>query len=132
MAHSPRRRWRFLAGLVLLASLVLPASGAIANSLRELGFPEGFVMRGPRAEVEAFFPLPTSPGRVTLALELQPSPMLDAFSSIVVYIGESPLVALPLKDGARIERIDIPPALARGEFLQVRLVADHALRRDDL
>ncbi len=132
MAHSPRRRWRPFAVLVLLASLVLPASGAVANSLRELGFPEGFVLRGPRAEVETFFPLPSNPSRVVLALDFQPSPMLDAFSSIVVYIGESPLIALPLKDGARVERIDIPPALARGEFLQVRLVADQALRRDDL
>ncbi len=132
MAHSPRSWRRLVAVLALLAGLVLPAASALANSLRELGFPEGFVLRGPRAEVEAFFPLPANPGRVVLALEIQPSPMLDAFSSVVVYIGESPLVALPLKDGARIERIDIPPALARGEFLQVRLVADQALRRDDL
>lgn len=121
-----------MAVLALLAGLVLPGAGALANTLRELGFPEGLVLRGPRAEVEAFFPLPTNSGRVVLALELTPSPMLDAYSSVVVYIGESPLVALPLKDGARIERIDIPPALARGEFLPVRLVADQALRRDNL
>jgi hypothetical protein len=116
----------------MLAAVILPASGALANSLRELGFPDGFVLRGPRAEVEAFFPLPANPSRVELALEIQPSPMLDAYSSVVVYIGESPLIALPLKDGPRIERIAIPPALARGEFLQVRIVADQALRRDDL
>ncbi len=132
MAHSPRGWRRLCAGLVVLAGLILPALAAQANSLRELGFPEGFVLRGPRAEVEAFFPLPSNPSRTELVLDLQPSPMLDAYSSIVVYIGESPLVALPLKDGARIERIPVPPALARGEFLQVRLVADQALRRDDL
>ncbi len=132
MAHSPGSWRRCFAVLALLAGLALPTANAQANSLLELGFPEGFVLRGPRAEVEAFFPLPTNPGRVVLALDLLPSPMLDAFSSVVVYIGQSPLIALPLKDGGRIERIDIPPALARGEFLQVRLVADQALRRDDL
>lgn len=132
MAHPPRRRRRLTRGLALALGLLLPALGATANSLQELGFPEGFVLRGPRAEVEAFFPLPANPARPELAVELQPSPMLDPYSSVVVYVGESPIAALPLKDGPRTERVPVPPALARGEFLPVRFVADQALRRDDL
>lgn len=132
MAQSPRRRWQLIAGLAALVALALPAGAAMAHSLEELGFPEGFVLRGPRAEVEAFFPLPANPSRPELAIDLQPSPMLDAYSSVVVYIGESPIAAIPLKDGPRVERIPVPPALARGEFLPVRFVADQALRRDDL
>ena len=46
MAHSPRSWRRCVAVLALLAGLALPTANAQANSLLELGFPEGFVLRG--------------------------------------------------------------------------------------
>ena len=133
MAHH-HSRWpcRILSLVLLLAGLSITLPAARANTLAELGFPEGFTLTGPRAEVTAYFPLPSNPSRTELVLDIVPSPMLDAYSSVVVYVGETPIAALPMKDGPRVERIAIPPALTRGEFLQVRFVADQALRRDDL
>ncbi len=132
MAHFSRCWRRLLPGLALVVGLALGAMPAFASTLLELGFPEGFVLRGPRAEVEVYFPLPSNPVRPELVLEIQPSPMLDSYSSLVVVVNGAPIAALPARGGTRVERVPVPQALARGDFLRVRLVADQALRRDDL
>ena len=115
---------------LLCAPLIGLPQAARANSLAELGFPSGIILQGSRAQGEVFFPMPANPLRPELRLRLNPSPMLDALSSVQVLANDVPIASIPVRDGQANLTIPIPPALARNEFLRVRFQADQALQRD--
>lgn len=110
-----------------LAGLGLAPGGA--QTLDSLGFPQGFVLRGPAPAAEAFFPLPQRPGRTDLELNVTASPVLDELSSVTVYADETPLGTVQVNQGAIRERIPVPPRLLTGDFLKIRFQGDQALRR---
>ncbi|MBL6453724.1 cellulose biosynthesis cyclic di-GMP-binding regulatory protein BcsB [Belnapia sp. T6] len=115
-----------MAALGLILAGTLPGQAA---SLDDLGFPQGFTLRGPFGGAEAFFPLPQRPGRTDLELNVTASPMLDDLSSVTVYAEDTPLGTLRVNQGTIRERLPIPPRFLTGEFLRLRFQGDQALRR---
>lgn len=117
-------------GLALAAMMSL-GGAAQAASLAEIGFIHGFTLRGPHAEAEVYFPLPSGTTDADLAIDFTPSAAIDQLSSITVYAGDEPLATIPTRDGARVVHLTIPGRLAEGDFLRIRFAADQALRRDE-
>lgn len=120
----PRRR---LAAALCWGGLLL--GPAAATSLDDLGFPQGFILRGPAGAAEAFFPLPQRAGRTDLQLEVAASPMLDELSSVTIYAEETPLGTVQVNQGQIRERIPVPPRFLTNDFLRIRFQGDQALRR---
>ena len=118
------------AGYALSATMALVPWIASANSLAELGYPNGITLQGSRGQGEVFFPMPANPVRPELRLRLNPSAMLDQLSSVQVLANDVPIASIPVRDGQANLTIPIPPALARNEFLRIRFQADQALQRD--
>jgi hypothetical protein len=125
------RRLAALAAACIGALLLCIASPARATSLADIGFIHGLTLRGPHAEAEVYFPLPTGTTDADLAVDMTPSAALDQLSSITVYVGDEPLKTIPTRDGSQIVHVSIPGRLADGDFLHVRFAADQALRRDE-
>jgi len=119
------------AKLALGVAMVAPLTAG-ANSLAELGFPNGITLQGSRAQGEVFFPMPANPLRPELQLRLNPSAMLDQLSSVQVLANDIPVASIPVRDGQANTTIPIPPALARNEFIRIRFQADQALQREVL
>ena len=120
------------AGYALGATMALVPWIASANSLAELGYPNGITLQGSRGQGEVFFPMPANPVRPELRLRLNPSAMLDQLSSVQVLANDVPIASIPVRDGQANLTIPIPPALARNEFLRIRFQADQALQREVL
>lgn len=113
----------------LLALFVATPAGAA--SLRDLGFADGIALTGPGASADIFFPMPAGATAAKLVLDLAASPALDRYSSLTVFASGTPIATIPATDAGRQVTVPIPPALARGGYLPVRLAADQALRRGD-
>lgn len=118
---------RALRGVAVLALLAAPAAGA--TSLRDLGFADGIALDGPQASAELFFPMPSGATAARLVLDLASSPALDRYSSLTVSAGGMPVATIPAAGARRAVAVALPPGLARGGYLAVRLTADQALRR---
>ncbi len=115
--------------LLALAAATSPASQAA--TLADIGFIHGFTLRGPHADAEVYFPLPSGTTDADLAVDVTPSAAIDQLSSVTIYVGDEPLATIPTRDGARIVHLAVPARLAEGDFLHVRFAADQALRRDE-
>ncbi len=130
MRHPPRWKRHFLAGLA--TAMVLVSGQTMANSLRELGFADGVIVRGSRGMQEIFFPMPANPRNAELSLRMNPSPMLDPLSSMTIFANDVPIGTVPVREGEANTVIPVPPALSRTDFLRIRFQGDQALQRDVL
>ncbi len=113
---------------VLTLLLITPAAAA---TLRDLGFTDGISLHGPGAAVQLFFPMPEGATAVKLMLDLRSSPVLDRYSSLTVAAGGVPIATIPASAAGHEVSVTIPPGLARGGYLPLRLTADQALRRGE-
>lgn len=133
MQQQPqRRRTRHIAGAALALAMTWGAGQAEANSLRELGFVDGVIVRGSRGMQEIFFPMPANPRNAEISVRINPSPMLDPLSSMTIIANDVPIGTIPVREGEANTVIPVPPALARTDFLRVRFQGDQALQRDVL
>jgi hypothetical protein len=130
MNRIRRNANRHLRAAVAGVALLL-AQRAGAATLGDLGFSGGIALAGPGASAEVFFPMPAGATAANLVLDLAASPALDRYSSLTVFAGGTPIATIPSTDAARQVTVPIPPSLARGGYLPIRLAADQALRRGD-
>jgi hypothetical protein len=127
--NTAAMKWRCMIVQVLgTASLWLGfVVAAQANTLVDLGYANGLVLRGPEASQTVYFPLPANTQGATLTLNFTASAALNPSSSVTVLADGVPLATVPDNAPNGTAQITIPPRFTQGLFLQLSFAADQTI-----
>jgi hypothetical protein len=116
--------FRLLGAAALWLGLSVAAQ---ANTLVDLGYANGLVLRGPGASQTVYFPLPANTQGATLSLNFTASAALNANASVTVLADGVPLATVPDSAPNGTAQIAIPPRFTQGLFLQLSFAADQTI-----
>lgn len=103
------------------------AWAAQANTLVDLGYANGLVLRGQGASQSVYFPLPANAQGATLNLSFTASAALNPNASLTVLADGVPLATVPENTANGTAQISVPARFTQGAFLQLSFAADQTV-----